>query len=102
MLELCRRPASAGPHPRPALSLILITVIAALAATVATTTGPALAGVPSTEAFHLAAVLPAAGAVPPDAPVVIVKAPDLASDAELVRFDAEVLPALLRVRTAER
>jgi hypothetical protein len=102
MLELCRRPASAGAHPRPTLSLILIAVIAALSATVATTAGPAFASVPPTEAFDLAAVLPAARAVPPDAPVVIVKAPDLASDAELVRFDAELLPALLRVRTGER
>jgi hypothetical protein len=38
----------------------------------------------------------------PGAPVQMVKAPDLASAAELVRFDAELLPALLRVRPGER
>lgn len=102
MLESCRRSASAGPHPRPALSLMLAAVIAALAATVATASPPALAAAPPTSAFDLSAALPVARAVPPDAPVVIVKAPDLASDAELVRFDAELLPALLRVRTGER
>ena len=103
MLEPCRRPASAGPHSRPALSLILIVVIAALAAAVTTTSVPAFAAAPPTTfAFDLSAALPAARAVPPEAPVVIVKAPDLASDAELIRFDAELLPALLRVRTGER
>src|SRR5579864_6807036 len=102
MLEPCRSSASAGPHPRPALSLILTAVIAALAATVTTASAPAFAAAPPTLAFDLAAALPAARAVPPEAPVVIVKAPDLASDAELVRFDAELLPALLRVRTGER
>jgi Metallo-peptidase family M12/IPT/TIG domain len=102
MLEPCRRSASAGPHPRPALSLILIAVIAALAATATITGAPAFAAAPPTSAFDPATALPAARAVPPDAPVVIVKAPDLASDAELVRFDAELLPALLRVRTGER
>ncbi|HXO27035.1 MAG TPA: M12 family metallo-peptidase [Thermoanaerobaculia bacterium] len=101
MLDPCRRPASAGPHPRPALSLILIAVIVALTAAVTTTSVPAFAAAPPTSAFDLSAALPAARAVPPDAPVVIVKAPDLASDAELVRFDAELLPALLRVRTGD-
>ncbi len=99
MLEPCRRSTSAGPHPRPALSLILIAVIASLATTAAV---PAFAAAPPASAFDPAVDLPAARAVPPEAPVVIVKAPDLASDAELVRFDAELLPALLRVRTGER
>jgi hypothetical protein len=102
MLEPCRRSASAGPQPRPALSLILIAVLAALAATATTAGAPAFAAAPPTSAFDLSVALPAARAVPPEAPVVIVKAPDLASDAELVRFDAELLPALLRVRTGER
>ncbi len=96
------RSASAGPHPRPALSLVLAAVIAALAAMVTTASSPAFAASPPASTFDLSAILPAARAVPPDAPVVIVKAPDLASDAELVRFDAELLPALLRVRTGER
>lgn len=105
MLEPCRRPASAGPHPRPALSLIpiaVVAVIAAIAATLTTTSVAASAAAPPPSAFDLSAALPAARAVPPDAPVVIVKAPDLASDAELVRFDAGLLPALLRVRTGDR
>jgi hypothetical protein len=101
MLQPCRRSASASAPSRPALSLILIVALAAAAATAATTAVPAFAGAPPTAAFDLSA-LPAARAVAPDAPVVIVKAPDLASDAELVRFDAELLPALLRVRTGER
>jgi Metallo-peptidase family M12/IPT/TIG domain len=100
MLEPYRRSASARPHPRPALSLIFIVALAATVATAAAV--PAVAAAPPMSAFDPAVDLPAARAVPPDAPVVIVKAPDLASDAELVRFDAELLPALLRVRTGER
>jgi hypothetical protein len=45
---------------------------------------------------------PAARAVAPDAPVHRIKAPDLASEAELIRFDPELLPALLRVQPGER
>jgi len=102
MLDPCLRSASAGPHARPALSSILIAAIAALAAAVTAASVPAFAGAPPAAAFDPAVDLPVARAVPPDAPVVIVKAPDLASDAELVRFDAGLLPALLRVRTGER
>ena len=101
MLDPCRRSASASPHA-PALSLILIAALAVLAATVTTASVPAFADAPPAAAFDPAVDLPLAHAVPADAPVVIVKAPDLASDAELVRFDAGLLPALLRVRTGER
>jgi len=102
MLEPYRRSASARPHQRPALSLIFIFALAAIVATATTAAVPAFAAAPPAAAFDPAVDLPAARAVPPEAPVVIVKAPDLASDAELVRFDAELLPALLRVRTGER
>jgi Metallo-peptidase family M12/IPT/TIG domain len=116
MLEPYRRPASAGPRSRSVLSPILraavasvatmatvatrVIVAAATAATVASAAvPPAFAG--AAPPFDLTA-LPAARAVAPDAPVMLVKAPDLASEAELVRFDAELLPALLRVGVGER
>ncbi len=47
-------------------------------------------------------LLPSARAVAPGAPVQRVKAPDLASEAELIRFDSELVPALLRAQPGER
>jgi len=102
MLELSRRPAGAGGRSRPAPSLIprspaVAVVLGAIAAMALLAAMPAAAAV----TFDPSA-LPVARALAPNAPVQLVKAPDLASDAELVRFDAELLPALLRVRPGER
>ena len=101
MLEAYPRPASASAHSRPALSLILI-----LRRSLAVLAVAAIAGLTAVPALDAAtfdpSTLAAARAVAPNAPVELVKAPDLASEAELVRFDAELLPALLRVRTGER
>jgi Metallo-peptidase family M12/IPT/TIG domain len=101
MLEPYRRPALTGAHSRPAPSLSLI-----LRRSLAFIAVAAIAGLTAVPALDAATFdpssLPAARALAPNAPVELVKAPDLASQAELVRFDAELLPALLRVRPGER
>jgi hypothetical protein len=108
MLELYRRPAGAGARSRLALSLIprssafvrSLGVLGSIVAMAFMAAMPAAAA--AAAATFDAAALPAARALAPNAPVQLVKAPDLASDAELVQFDAELLPALLRVRPGER
>ena len=107
MLELCRRPAGAGARSRPVLSMIpspsaAVLAIRAVAGMAVAVAMAFMAVMPAAAATFDPAALPAARALAPNAPIQLVKAPDLASDAELVRFEAELLPALLRVRPGER
>lgn len=110
MLEPRPSRTFAGARPRPALfpvssrgarsaftrlTPLLTTALAAAAVT-------ALCGAPATAAPFDSAAVPAARAIAQGAPVEIVKAPDLASEAELIRFDASLLPALLHSRFGER
>jgi hypothetical protein len=82
-------PSRAAASSRLALSFFLLAAVLA-------------AGVVAGASRPLAAAiidLPVARAAGPGQPV---KAPDLASEAELVRFEDELLPALLRVQPGER
>jgi hypothetical protein len=111
MLDPCRRLPLAGVPPRPvtyhlpASPASPVSVIARIFILALMALG-AIGALGSLHPLAAAALdlssFPAARAVAPDAPVQRVKAPDLASEAELIRFDPELLPALLRVQPGQR
>jgi len=90
--------AAGSLHPLAAAT----TATPAAAATLDLSSIPSLPSLPSLTSIPSLPSLRTASAIAPGEPVQRVKAPDLASEAELIRFDPELLPALLRVRPGER
>jgi Metallo-peptidase family M12/IPT/TIG domain len=111
MLETRLRASRAGAGPRGAFSSPPVALVAPLARLAVP--GPlarlALLAIVAALALPLAGALHPLAAAPFDLPVAraagpgqLVKAPDLASEAELVRFEPELLAALLRAQPGER
>jgi hypothetical protein len=103
MLDPCRRFPLAGARSRQAMFLFRVARLAVFAviATLAAIAAPGSLHPLAAATLDLSS-FPAARAVAPGAPVQRVKAPDLASEAEIISFDAELLPALLRVQPGQR